>query len=81
MDYKEKYEQLDNAVKDLLSELRIDEDELTIMASGYSPNYPGVKDEIKGEDIPTSSCMVQLSKITASKLKESMNFDYLNGSS
>ncbi len=41
---EKKYTQLDNAVKNLLAELRIDEESLMIMAKGYSPDYHGIKD-------------------------------------
>ena len=62
------YEQLDNAVKDLLSELRIDEKSLEVMANGYSPDYPGAVDLAEGEKWTNPHCKVQLSKVVAQKL-------------
>ena len=66
-----KGDQLQNAVCDLLSELRIDERCLMVMADGYSPDYPGGKwnrcfrfDE-SGQ---SPQCKVQLSKVVATKL-------------
>jgi hypothetical protein len=66
------YEQLDNAVKDLLSELRIDEKSLEVMANGYSPDYPGAVDLAEGEKWTNPHCKVQLSRVVAQKLLASM---------
>lgn len=55
------YKQLLTAVQDLLCELRINPDELNIMAKGVSPNYPG-------SAIEDSTCKVQISKKVAGKL-------------
>ena len=66
------YEQLDNAVKDLLSELRIDEKCLEVMANGYSPDYSGAVDLVKGEIWENPYCKVQLSRVVAQKLLASM---------
>ena len=66
------YEQLDNAVKDLLSELRIDEKCLEIMANGYSPDYPGAVDLNEGERWVNPHCKIQLSSVVAQKLLASM---------
>ena len=66
------YEQLDNAVKDLLSELRIDEKSLEVMANGYSPDYPGAVNLAEGEKWSNPHCKVQLSRVVAQKLLASM---------
>jgi len=69
-----KYEQLRVAVQDLLSELRIDEGCLRVMALGYSPDYPGgtakeLMDNLKKISLwKDSYCKVQLSKVVAQKL-------------
>lgn len=65
---KNMYDQLDNAVKDLLSELRIDKKSLKIMADGYSPDYPGAVTLADGEEWVNPHCKVQLSAIVAHKL-------------
>lgn len=66
------YEQLDNAVKDLLSELRIDEKCLKVMANGYSPDYPGAMGLKEGERWVNPHCKIQLSSVVAQKLLASM---------
>lgn len=65
------YKQLDNAVKDLLAELRIDEKCLEAMANGYSPDYPGAVN-LGSEEWVNPHCKVQLSKVVAQKLIASM---------
>lgn len=62
------YDKLDNAVKDLLSELRIDEKCLEVMANGYSPDYPGAVDLKEGERWINPHCKIQLSRTVAQKL-------------
>lgn len=66
---EKKYVELDNAVKDLLAELRIDEESLVIMAEGYSPDYPGIKDN----NDKNTYCKVQLSSVVAQKLINSLD--------
>lgn len=68
----EKYRQLDNAVKDLLSELRIDEKSLEVMAKGKSPDYPGAITLADGERWENPHCKVQLSAVVAQKLIDAM---------
>lgn len=58
------YDGLQNAVFDLLSELRIDEKCLRTMANGYSPDYPGVTDVVESNP----NCKIQLSQVVAAKL-------------
>lgn len=66
-----KYVELDNAVKDLLCELRIDGKCLEIMAKGYSPDYPGGSvDKLNWEN---PHCKVQLSKVVAGKLLNTLD--------
>lgn len=67
------YDELFNAVKDLLSELRIDEKSLEVMANGYSPDYPGAVDLAIGEEWRNPHCKVQLSRTVAQKLEEHIN--------
>ena len=64
----DRYEKLRVAVQDLLSELRIDEECLKVMAKGYSPDYPGSirQDLLKSWVNPY--CKVQLSSVVAQKL-------------
>lgn len=73
MNKKEKFTALDNAVKDLLAELRIDYDSLSLMAKGYSPDYPGVSHK---QNWINPYVKVQLSKIVAKKLLH--NLDFIN---
>ncbi len=63
-----KYISLFNAVYDLLSELRIDEKCLEVMANGYSPDYPGAVDLKVDEKWSNPYCKVQLSKVVSKKL-------------
>ncbi len=63
------YEALDNAVKDLLHELGINQIELEIMANGDSPYYAGIAEHYN--IVPKSR--VQLSTKTASKLYNTLN--------
>ena len=63
--WKDKYDQLQVATEDLLCELRIDEKALHTMATGYSPDYPGV--------IPPSSMpKIQISAVVAGKLFDAL---------
>jgi len=62
----DKYEQLKNAVQDLLAELRIDPVCLDAMAGGLSPDYPGIKCHTGWVN---PHCKVQLSTAVARKLK------------
>jgi hypothetical protein len=57
------------ATQDLLSELRINPEELKIMANGYAPNYPGASKKY-------SDCKVQLSQVTARKLYDALDLGY-----
>jgi outer membrane protein OmpA-like peptidoglycan-associated protein len=57
------------ATQDLLSELRINPEELRIMAKGYSPDYPGASKK-------RSNCRVQLSHVTAKKLYDALILDH-----
>lgn len=63
-------DKLKNAVQDLLSELRIDEYCLEIMAEGYSPDYPGARFPSMDSDWVNPKPKVQLSKVVAKKLIE-----------
>ena len=65
------YDSLDNAVKDLLSELRIDPVGLSIMANGQSPDYPGATDSTGNKS--NLSPKVQLSQVVASKLLNTLS--------
>ena len=65
---KDNFDALDNAVKDLLEELRIDKKSLEVMANGYSPDYPGAIDVAEGEKWNNPHCKVQLSQVVAQKL-------------
>lgn len=67
---EKKYTQLDNAVKDLLTELRIDETSLKTMAKGYSPDYAGTIDD---KEWINPYCRVQLSSVVAQKLINSLS--------
>jgi len=64
VDYETQYNQLKNAVQDLLCELRIRPQDLDAMVGGYSPDYPGGP----GWNTGGSTCKVQLSQIVARKL-------------
>lgn len=57
------------AVQDLLSELRIDEVCLEVMANGYSPDYPGGR-KLTKENLAWENphCKIQISKVVAQKL-------------
>lgn len=68
-----KYDELDNAVKDFLEELRIDEESLRIMARGYSPDYPGAMDLSKGTKLGKPQCKIQISKVVAEKLVNTLD--------
>lgn len=61
------YEQLRSAVRDLLSELRIDPQALEVMARGYSPDYPGAVD-LSDRSCTNPNVKVQLSMVVAQKL-------------
>jgi len=63
------YEALKTAVADLLSELRVTPRDLKDMSEGYSPNYPG---RIVEKYTP-STCKIQISKIVAKKLFDSLD--------
>lgn len=63
----DEYERLVTAVQDLLSELRIDEKCLEVMANGYSPDYLGAV-EPGTTNWKYSPCKVQLSLVVARKL-------------
>ena len=67
------YAALQNAVFDLLCELRIDQRSLETMANGYSPDYPGAIDLAEGDEWKNTHCKVQLSKIVAQKLVNSLD--------
>jgi len=69
------YVALDNAVKDLLSELRIDEKCLRVMAKGKSPDYAGAIDLANNEKWENPHCKVQLSNVVAEKLLAAMQLD------
>jgi len=56
------------AIEDLLSELRIDEKSLSIMANGYSPDYPGAVDLATNEKWTNPHVKVQISQVVAGKL-------------
>jgi hypothetical protein len=56
------------AIEDLLSELRIDEISLGVMANGYSPDYPGAVDLRVDEKWTNPLVKVQLSQVVAQKL-------------
>jgi len=62
------YNALQNAVFDLLSELRIDPKCLEVMANGYSPDYPGAIDLKRDEKWKNPHCKVQISRVVAQKL-------------
>lgn len=62
------YDDLQNAVFDLLSELRIDKKCLRTMANGYSPDYPGAVDVSVTESWINPNCKIQLSQVVAAKL-------------
>ena len=64
------YDALQNAVFDLLSELRIDGECLEIMSKGYSPDYPGVK---TSETWKNPYCKVQISRVVAEKLLNTLD--------
>lgn len=68
---KQRAEQFQVAIQDLLSELRIDATCLVVMAKGYSPDYPGAVDWPAGDPRwKNPYCRVQLSKVVAEKLVE-----------
>jgi len=62
------YDGLQNAVFDLLSELRIDTKCLEVMANGYSPDYPGAVDLMRDEKWDNPHCKIQISRVVAGKL-------------
>lgn len=64
-------EMLRTAVFDLLSELRITPFDLSIMAKGKSPDYPGV---LRDDNQHESNCKVQLSMVVASKLQTALEY-------
>jgi len=74
----ENFVALDNAVKDLLEELRIDEKSLEIMANGYSPDYPGAVQLAEGEEWKNPYCKIQLSRVVAQKLLATLNMKDFN---
>ena len=67
------YKELDNAVKDFLCELRIDGKCLEIMAKGYSPDYPGAINANDRLNWENPHCKIQLSKVVAGKLLNTMD--------
>ena len=66
-DIHEKHEQLQASIQDLLCELGICTASLKIMASGYSPYYPGCPDVGVERDADLHP-RVQISKVVAQKL-------------
>ena len=62
------YNALQNAVFDLLSEVRIDPKCLKVMANGYSPDYPGAIDLKSDEKWENPHCKIQISQVVAQKL-------------
>lgn len=59
------FDQLQVAVQDLLTELRVEPSDLHAMAEGYSPDYPGGPN---GELPSGSRCKIQISMVVANKL-------------
>ena len=62
---KKDFDQLQIAVVDLLTELRVDPQDLRAMAEDYSPDYPGGPN---GKTPSRSTCKVQISMVVANEL-------------
>jgi hypothetical protein len=67
------FDALQNAVFDLLSELRIDQKSLEVMANGYAPDYPGAIDVSESSGWTNPYCKVQISQVVANKLMGSLD--------
>ena len=67
------YSALQNAVFDLLLELRIDKHCLKVMANGYSPDYPGAVELGADKAWENPYCKIQLSQVVAQKLLNALN--------
>ncbi len=72
---------LRDAVLNLLSELRIDKKCLSVMANGYSPDYPGALDTFPGEGWTNPCCKIQISKVVAKELIDAGIFRHLKSCS